>query len=427
MGIEVYIKENTDYYYPVRYVVKLIEKNQDIQIKFLDSPNHAQVIWDHSDERSQPICLMFYKELASRQLNPAKNNYFSREPAIFDEKGNKDIAATIFYMVNCCQELTAEESAFDHYGRFKYDASYQYRFDRVEENLVQQEIDLFMKSNGLSPRQSKTTLFISHDIDSIYGSFFQDGFWALKKMNPFVVLKLIVHELMKEHHWKNIDRVIKINGEYDVYSTFFWLVNKGKSRDGVINADYDLRKEQRLVNMVSNSGSHNGLHKSCSTMGIDDELQRSNLKTTFNRYHFLKFRTWDDWPRISDSQLQLDCSLGFAERYGFRNSYGKPFQPFDISKNKPFDFVEMPLHVMDTTLFGYMKIPVEAISEKVIGFFEKHNYNCTLSLLWHNTSFTDYKFGPLLKEYKKIMGYLYESKVKTSSPYEVSEAGCLNL
>ena len=161
-------------------------------------------------------------------------------------------------------------------------------------------------------------------------------------------------------------------------------------------------------------------------MSIDEELHRGDLSTSFNRYHFLKFQTARDWKEISESKLNLDCSLGFAERYGFRNSYGRPFQPFDPAKKEPFRFVETPLTVMDTTLRNYMKVPVEKIGDTVINFYEKNKYNCIHSLLWHNTSFTDFKFGSQLKEYKKVMTYLYENQIRVITPEEVVNEGRLN-
>jgi hypothetical protein len=129
----------------------------------------------------------------------------------------------------------------------------------------------------------------------------------------------------------------------------------------------------------------------------------------------------EDWPKLSDSSIKLDCSLGFAEHYGFRNSYGKAFQPFDIVSNKPYDFIEAPLHFMDTTFHQYLKTDVHTIGTTVIDFFEQNKLNCDISLLWHNTFFTDYKYNSYLKEYKKILCYIYENKIEVISPLQLIE------
>lgn len=186
-----------------------------------------------------------------------------------------------------------------------------------------------------------------------------------------------------------------------------------------MNADYNLKKEQQLLEKVYQSGNTNGLHKSCTSMSINDEITRGNLKTTYNRYHFLNFLSHKDWRKISDSKLNFDCSLGFAEHYGFRNSYGKSFQPFDIDNKKPFNFIEAPLNFMDGTFHRYMKLPVNSIGNAIIDFYEKNDENCDFSLLWHNTYFTDYKYSSFIKEYKKIASFIYENRIECVGPKEL--------
>lgn len=424
--MKVYINRVEDYYYPILYVLKTIEKNKSFSFEFIDSAENAGIIWDHLNQKSQPIHLPFYESLKTRQHELSNSIYFDSVPFIRTDDGQKDVIATIFYMINCLQEFNPKNKSLDQFGRFKYESSYQSHFNNIEENLVQQEIDSFLKEHRINGTDKESTFFISHDIDSLYGSLMQDGFWALKKMKVGAILTLITSELIRKPHWKNIDKILRINNEYDIRSTFFWIVNEGMGTRNIKNADYYIQKEQGLIKLIDGSGSFNGLHKSCSEMSIDEELQKGNLNTSYNRYHFLNFTTYQDWRNISDSRIRLDCSLGFAERYGFRNSYGKSFQPFDFEKNRPFNFIETPLTLMDTTFHRYMKLPADKIGDSIINFYEKNRYNCHHSLLWHNNSFTDYKYGSLLKEYKKVMGYLYENKINTVTPEMIINECSLN-
>lgn len=424
--MKVYIRPVTDYYYPILYVLKIMEINQNISFDFVESAENAAILWDHMDQRSQPIHLSFYETLYNHKYKLSHTSCFDSDPAIRNERGQKDVIATIFYMINCLQEFNPKLDDLDQFGRFKYESSYQSRFNNIEENLVQQEIDLFFKEHKINGTKKESVFFISHDVDTMYGSFMQDGLWALKKMKIGVILTLIINELIRNPHWRNIDKILRINNEYDIRSTFFWLVNQGEGTRSIKNADYDIQKEQRLIKLINKSGFFYGLHKSCSEMSIDEELKKVNLNTLYNRYHFLNFSTCKDWRKISDSRIELDCSLGFAERYGFRNSYGKSFQPFDCEKNKPFNFIETPLTLMDTTFHRYMKLPTNKIGDIIINFYEKNKYNCHHSLLWHNTSFTDYKYGPLLREYKKVAKYLYENKIKLATPEMIIDECRLN-
>lgn len=419
--MKIYIKKNAIYYSPILYVLKVIEKNRSIHFTVIDSADKAHIIWDDGNENSENISLNFYNYIAGNRSNLKHGNFFDSSLEIKDANGKEDIIATIFYMVNCLQEIEPSENELDHYGRFKYTASYQSKFENIQNNLVEQFIDRFCEKHKIIADKHESTFFISHDIDTIYGSLLQDGFWALKKMKIGVLLNLIAFELSRKPHWRNIDKIIKINSEYDIRSTFFWLVNNGKGLQDIKNSDYNITKEHDLLKLVDQSNNTNGLHKSCSTMTIDAELKKLDIKTSYNRYHFLNFLPHRDWKKISNSKLNFDCSLGFAEQYGFRNSYGKAFQPFDIDENKPYDFVEAPLNFMDGTFHKYMKVPTNEIGNKIINFYEDNSQNCDLSLLWHNTYFTNYKYNSFIDEYKKIITFIYESKIDCVSPKELVE------
>jgi hypothetical protein len=414
--IPVYVKSGENYTNIVKYILKLIEKNQSVSFKFLEDKTGAKIIWDHLDIESQYIHLHFYESIKKGKFD----TQIDKNVIIQNESGKKDIIASIFYKVNCLQEFGLNE-ALDEYERFQFTSSYQYKFELIEENLVQSEINEFLKQNNIQGESKRSRFFISHDIDTIHGSLFQDGLWAVKNKKVGVVLKLILNEISRKPHWRNIDKILKISNEYDVYTTFFWLVNQGVGLANIKNSDYKIEQQKDLIDLVEKSGSFNGIHKSCSTDSFETELKKSNLNTTFNRYHFLKFSTATDWEILSESTIELDCSLGFAEHYGFRNSYGKAFQPFDILSDKPYDFVEAPLHFMDTTFHQYLKTPKSKIGEIVIDFYEKNNQNCDFSLLWHNTYFTDYKYNSYLPEYKKILAYIYESRIEVLSPNQIIE------
>ncbi|MCE2712270.1 MAG: hypothetical protein LW688_06990 [Cryomorphaceae bacterium] len=414
--MKVYIRKNQAYSNIVTYVLKLIENNGAFTFIVADNPQNAQLIWDHQHEGSEFIAVEFYEELRNSQVFKIQ---FDPTKGIIDGAGNKDMIASIFYMVNCLQELNAPANDFDAIGRYKYEASFQNKHGVITQNLVQKEIDALYEKWHIIPKKQKSVFFLSHDIDTLYGSFLQDGFWAVKNFKPLVILKLLFMELMRRPHWRNLDRIVRLHDEHDVRSTFFWLVNKGRGESGIMNADYDLSKEKSLIELVQTSNNANGLHKSCSSMDIDAELEKSKLETGFNRYHFLNFRTHSDWKNIEDSKLSFDASLGFAEHFGFRNSYGKAFQPYNVEQDKPFSFVEAPLHFMDGTFHKYMHFPAENIAETIIEEYSQNPYNCDFSVLWHNTFFTDYKYGQYLTQYKRLLEFISEEKIDCLTPDEI--------
>ena len=66
-----------------------------------------------------------------------------------------------------------------------------------------------------------------------------------------------------------------------------------------------------------------------------------------------------------------------------------------------------------------MQLEQQQIADTVISFITANNKNCVLSLLWHNTYFTDYKYKGFLEEYVKIMRFIKEINLETVTPAEL--------
>lgn len=425
MSLQVYIRQGMPYSQVVRYGLLLIGKNAGVPVEFCSGPPAGGLIWDHTHPDSRPLALPFYEAIRKEDARPG-SDFFRTVPAIRTPEGQPDSMAELVYMVNCLQELNPEPALLDRFGRFGYSHSYQARFACIEKNLVQEKIDDLCRDWGLKAVRQKSRFFISHDIDTLYGSLFQDGFWALRHLQPGALLRLMLWEVLRRPHWRNIDQILKISSEYDIRTTFFWLVNRGMGKDSVQNADYDIDRENELLRRVREAGSVNGLHKSSSDMTLRQEMEKGRIDHPFNRYHFLRFLPHRDWPEVAASGIRFDCSLGFAEHYGFRNSYGRAFQPFDLKAEKPYPFVEAPLHFMDGTFHRYMNIPAEETADIIIEFYEKNSWNCDFSLLWHNTYFSNYKYRPYLQEYKKLVAYFRDSGIACVTPEEIIQDNLLS-
>ena len=177
--MNVYVKKNTSYYYPVIYVIKIIEKNRNIKFNLLDGAENAKIIWDDKKDNSEIIALEFYRNLSNNLNDINHEKLFSSSPIITNQNKEEDLIATIFYLINSLQEIEPNDEDLDNLGRFKFSASYQFRFNNVNENLVEKLMDEFCAKHSITGKKNDSVFFISHDIDNIYGSFLEDGFWAL--------------------------------------------------------------------------------------------------------------------------------------------------------------------------------------------------------------------------------------------------------
>lgn len=337
-----------------------------------------------------------------------EENYYSR----WKRLAKNDIVAFVVGRINGLNEWS--HHSYDNFKRLEPSS---YEKELCLENEVYKEIQILLNALELSPIIQKSSLFFSHDIDSVHGSFLQNGLAYLKRkqLGPFITH--VFRELFKNPGWLNMDQIQSLNTQYGVRTTFFWLVNKGVGADKVENADYNLNKLTRILQDVKDKGGVNALHKSSSHESFREELNKTNADLApYNRYHFLKFRLPHAYEELVKGGIEFDSSLGFAHQYGFRNGFGLPFRPFDFERGQVLDFVEAPLHFMDGTFQKYMAVPVSQTADRVIEFYRKNETNCVLSVLWHNTFFNGPKYEGYLAEYVKLLKWVKEEEIPVDGP-----------
>ena len=409
--LRIFVDPDRNYTDPVKYTWKLLAGNRDIPFTFVEGHSDSDLSIGADESCDILVSEDFYTMLGRQQTD--HRAIFDKDCVIRTAGGSEDLISTCFYMANCVQEHNSTD--FDEVGRFKYSNTYQFRFGNIRENIVQKHFSTLMQHPKLSrfaDTQAQTQFFLSHDIDSVHGALLQDGLYHLKKGQFHLLFPLLFNAVMQKPDWLNIDRIMDMEDEYSFRSTFYWLVNQGKINSRLTNSDYDIdsRKIRRVLKSVKERGWENGLHKSISEDSMQEEMAKTGFDPVGNRYHYLRFQLPQAFDVIETSGLKLDASLGFAESYGFRNSYGQPFQPYNFGTGRAYTFVEVPLTIMDGTFQRYMQVPQPEILGHITDFFEANRYNCVLSVLWHNTFFTHYKYKGYLDIYKKLLGYLYETK-----------------
>lgn len=410
--IHFYIEKSAEVVAPeIRYVLSLWAQNAGCQIEINDQATDDTVTIGFSNECLFPLAEGLHQNIYQLQLN--SSGYVERS------NGQPDFITTVFYLVNSIQEYS--HSHLDELGRFQYKESYQYKLGNVKSNLVQQCFDEISKKIQVPVRCVPTRFFLTHDIDMVHGALLEDGFHVIKKGRFDLFFKFLFNVALHKPDWLNIDKILKLESEYDCKSVFYWIVNKGIINARERNADYDFRskKIQNAFALVSQYGNENGIHKSISAETFDEEIAKFGSLPVGNRYHYLKFNLPDGYKKIEAANLKLDASLGFAEEIGFRNNYGLPFQPYHLEERRPFNFIEVPLHIMDRTFYQYKKSDLITAEKEIFEFFEKNKFNCVLSILWHNNFFTDYKFNGYRALYKKILLYIKENQLQTLRQQEI--------
>ena len=156
-------------------------------------------------------------------------------------------------------------------------------------------------------------------------------------------------------NWR-FERILRVERARGLRSTFFLMGGHAHPVDGATPAAYE-RLRPRLVETLRAGQAEIGLHGSylaaCDVSRL--ELERARLEEVAGpvrgqRYHYLRGDPLGNFGDLADLGFAYDTSLGFADTPGFRAGIAQPFRPWNWAADRPFEFIEIPLVVMDVTL-----------------------------------------------------------------------------
>lgn len=358
-----------------------------------------------------------------------------------------DVVSAAFYLLSGWQEYFSEER--DRHGRFPYAASVQHHYGFVTVPVVNYYFDLLktavehVTGQALAPRRwadgAPFAAFVTHDIDNLYSAWKQPAKEALRQGQLLRFGRQLWHHLTQKDAWDNLTLVQRTVAGYGAKSTFFFLPEHRKATNGTPNADYYIRQQvtEQQIRAIQAQGSEIAVHGSIGTSSDSPSLMidagniREILNQSFdsktilgNRFHYL---SWE--PTITPFVLECipfhyDTTLGFAEHFGFRHSYCRPFHPFDFTRQQAFGFLEIPLNVMDATLHhpNYLKLePPEILPALQPMFEEIEQFGGVCTLLWHNENFdpANEHTGP--RQFHVIMEYLRSRRVTFVNGQDICE------
>ena len=332
---------------------------------------------------------------------------------------NFDIIASGFYLLSGYQEL--DKSKRDSLGRFSYHESIQHKLRIITIPVVNYYFDILKtaieKVSGISiaSRFSDNNDFsvcLTHDVDNCENGWLEGSAWAVKNGKYLAPLNLLYQKFIKrKDNWFNFDSLLDIEKQLDAKSSFYFLCKKGKYL-GKANADYNIadKRFQEVFEKIKEAGSEIGIHGSFGTHNnkdlLETDIRKLNQNVSGGRFHFLEFEVESTPQVIEQAGLKYDTSLCFAEHIGFRNSCCTPFLLYDFSEDEPTSVLEIPLNLMDGTLSGkkYMNLTPDTSIEVVNCLIDEiRKFNGVFTILWHNTYYSDYKYGGWRIIIKKIL------------------------
>jgi hypothetical protein len=242
----------------------------------------------------------------------------------------------------------------------------------------------------------------SHDIDFYYTtrssalirllknlgiSFRLYRSWSYFSSNSRMILQLLGGKRVGDY----LPSLLATMQRCDVQSTLFVVPQRGHRRD----PDYQLGDLVSHLSEASSKGFSVGVHGSYNSIieartltpevaALEKVLGRRPLGS---RQHWLRFDRHEKlFEAVEDAELLFDSTLGFAEVAGFRNGASFAFPPYDFEKEKPHEFLEIPLVLMDGNLEAASRTLGEnpqVIADEVLGQSRKWSWG-GIAALWHN-------------------------------------------
>lgn len=283
-------------------------------------------------------------------------------------------------------------------------------------NILEPDVSKFFIQNGLKveyPEGKKFAVCLMHDIDIVNYSKIDVMYKIYKSLRqmqfkhallpPFYRLNKTLNPL-----W-NFEKTMVMEEKYGAKSSFYFMALDKNSDDCNYNID-DLKLELRsIIEKGFEVGLHGGYYSYNNLNEIRNEKNRLEKvlgkRVIGYRNHVLRFKVPDTWKLLRKAGFKYDSTLGYADCVGFRNGMCHPFKPFNLNTNSEIDILEIPLNIMDVTLFDYMKLDLNGawkITKLLIDIVEK--YNGIITILWHNTYMDD----TYMKFYEKILKYCHD-------------------
>lgn len=322
--------------------------------------------------------------------------------------------------------LKSRPDLWDHFSRKEeYNPAFRDQYDRFSyylsktRDVFQPNVSRFLIDSGHKPEYpdgKKFAVCLTHDIDIVYQIFtWRKGFHLAKSLyrsGRKNFSKGIRGELDKRNPFCNFEEIMDLEEKYGAKSSFYFLALKPGDQD----YSYDIMDLKDDIRNVRDRGWEVGLHGGYEAYHSSEQIreEKKRLENALGsevvgyRNHYLQFRVPDTWEYLSQAGFLYDTTFGYADCVGFRNGMCHPFRPYNLEAEKPVGIIEIPLIVMDVTLFRtYMRLnsgeTLNVVHRLIDSIAECRG---VFTLLWHNNCLLDN--SPEQRMYRNILEYCSE-------------------
>jgi peptidoglycan/xylan/chitin deacetylase (PgdA/CDA1 family) len=304
-----------------------------------------------------------------------------------------DPAALAFFELARLEERGADRDA---HGRF--------RARTYGGDLLKPAAEALRERLGIPPPRplgARFAVALTHDVDVVWrwtrlgvkGALWRARHGDLRQLAELARAPL--HRVRGTDPWWRFRELLAAERRLGARSTFFVLAALRVPEDGLAPDVYE-RLRPRLVEELTASGAEIALHP--SYLAADDatllDEERAALESLAGgpvegaRYHYLRLDPHRNLAPLA-ARFAYDSSFGFADALGFRGS-ARPFRPWNVERDEPFDLVEIPMGAMDATLAEphYLGLTPGQATARLDALLDRAaELGAAFSVIWHTERF----------------------------------------
>jgi peptidoglycan/xylan/chitin deacetylase (PgdA/CDA1 family) len=292
--------------------------------------------------------------------------------------------------------------------------------------------------NALALTDYSFALALSHDVDRVAKQW-QFGYYLLKAAINRQPDQLRLHlqswvALVRgdDPYW-NFERIMTLEDDLGVRSTFFFLHEQGKINLlkprslTLFLGRYHLNDERikQAICELHTGRWEIGVHGSYNSYQDESLLKREKeqLEALVGepvrgiRQHYLNLDIPETWQRQAQAGFIYDSSLGYTDCVGFRWHAVHPFYPKDPRTGERLPVLQLPMAIMDGTLMQTADPWREALA--LIDQVEQQEGVLTIN--WHQRAFNPWEYRERQEIYIRIIEECQRRGAWIASLGEVAE------
>jgi len=252
-------------------------------------------------------------------------------------------------------------------------------------------------------------IVLTHDVDAVSKTmairFKQTAFHSfnlVRNLSQGEVLKAknklykAVRFMMSFDDYWCFDKIIKLEEKYNVRSQFNFYGGQGgwqrTLKQMLLDPAYNVQqpKLNQQLQRLHNGGWTIGLHQSydawdnANSMWYEKERveQAVDIPVKVCRQHWLRFGWQKTWQAQQDAGFELDTTLGFNDRAGFRHSAALLHHPWNNDSEMKLSV--LPMVLMDSHLYDYQDLEEQERQQQIDYWLDEIKaVGGTATIIWH--------------------------------------------